>query len=97
VLALVDLAAGGLKQKSKSFNVPGGTFEEQTAKCKKGQEAVAGGFLSADPDVIPRDFVREGKRKWRLRSNNLNASDPGTEATVDVICAKPRFGLKRSR
>ena len=88
------LASAAIKEKSKSFTVPGGTTAEETVKCKRGQEAVAGGFLSASNDVIPRDFVREGKRRWRLRSNNLNASDPGSEATVDVICAKPRFGLK---
>jgi hypothetical protein len=93
-LMVSGVATGGLKEKSTSFNVPGGTFEEGTAKCKHGREAVAGGFLAANEDVIPRDFVREGKRQWRLRSNNLNSSDPGTEATVQVLCAKPRFGLK---
>jgi hypothetical protein len=96
LLAVAGLASGGpLKEKSTTFTVPGGQSADGTAKCKKGQEAVAGGFEvqgEGNQTTVALDLHREGKRKWHLGAQNGTMGD--SSATVYVYCDKSEPGLK---
>jgi hypothetical protein len=100
LLATGGFAAGALKEKSRTFTVSSGAAGEGTAKCKKGQEAVAGGFFGpadfvADPHlVVPFDSSRAGKRKWRYRAFSLSVGDD--QASTYAYCDpdKPRLKAK---
>jgi hypothetical protein len=98
VLGLGGFASAKLKEKSTTFTVPGEATGEGSAKCKKGQEAVSGGFF--DPIefgvdfrlVLPFDSARAGKRKWRHRAINVTTDDD--EATVYAYCDPAKRELK---
>jgi hypothetical protein len=95
--ALVPVAAtagAALKQKAVEFAVPADTETEETAKCKRGQEAVAGGFF-VDPSpmggVFPTfESQRVGKRGWNYRLYSF----PEADAAVYAYCDKREPGLK---
>jgi hypothetical protein len=89
VEAYCDTDKPGLKTKTKST----ATIEfledaSATAKCRKGSEAVWGGFDSPNLSI---GSSREGKRKWTASS--VNYDDPAP-LTVYVYCDKSEPGLK---
>jgi hypothetical protein len=96
VLALGGLASGKLKERSVSFQAEG--FGEGTASCKRGQEAVAGGFfvnLADGPSAtFLFDSLREGKRDWRLHLYGFSLGGDPVQATAYAYCDKKKPGLK---
>jgi hypothetical protein len=94
-LAISGPAAAKLKEKSTTFTVPAMVVQptDGAATCKRGQEAVAGGFF-ADPDVLGTllefDSLREGKRSWSFQLYEGS----GGEATAYAYCDKREPGLK---
>jgi hypothetical protein len=102
VLAVSGLAVakpgGALKERSSSFTVQG--FGEGTAKCKRGQQAVGGGFYverGEDDGAGSLASERQGKRGWRFRLwANENPNDAGLDASAYVYCAKKRKLVTRS-
>jgi hypothetical protein len=95
VLAIAGVAGGaGLKKKAVDFPVPGDTEAQETAKCKRGQEAVAGGFFLdaiTSSTVLPTfESQRAGTRRWTYRLY----SGVDTEASVYAYCDKSEPGLK---
>jgi hypothetical protein len=91
------VASGKLKEKSTTFTVPAEATAEGAAKCKKGQEAVSGGFL--DPIdffgghvVLPYDSTRASKRKWSHHALNVTIDDD--RATVYAYCDPDQPHLK---
>ena len=81
--------------KEKSSEVPFDsetTTASATAKCKRGSEAVSGGF-SSDPQFPPNAVAlrRDGKRRWTASA--INPGSTGT-FTAFVYCDKSEPGLK---
>lgn len=103
VLAGATLASGAaLKEKSVGFAVAGPDgIADGTAKCKRKQTAVSGGFFNdlgvagTNPQVIALDSTRQGKRGWRLEATNV--SDPDGTATAYVYCSKKKRKLTTVR
>lgn len=92
-------SAGALKERSVGLGEfePGDPFREATARCERGQRAVAGGFSEEiDPPLlaIPLDSTRDGKRGWRHRAG----ANEGASATAYVYCDKhgPKLKTKSS-
>jgi hypothetical protein len=91
--AYCDKSEPGLKTKSSTVSL--GNFENgsATAKCKRGSEAVSGGFSSPEvtaagfpgPAVIVHESQREGKRKWTASGR---AGAGGGSLTVYAYCEK---------
>jgi hypothetical protein len=94
VVAVAGTAGAALKQKSVEFTVAADQETEETAKCKRGQGAVAGGFFvetDGSGGLLPTfESQRDGKRGWNYR---LYSSD-ATEATVYAYCDKHEPELK---
>jgi hypothetical protein len=92
--ALVVATTGGaaLKTKSASVELEANEMGSATAQCKRGTEAVSGGFEMPEFSGV-FEAVRAGKRKWTItgRSGGLEA---GT-LTAFVYCDKSRPGLKK--
>jgi hypothetical protein len=94
-LAVAGLAsAAKLKEKSTTFTISGDEEpSEGTATCKRGQEAVAGGYFVEPAEFgtpLVFDSTREGKRGW---TTELFQSEAG-EATAYAYCDKREPGLK---
>jgi hypothetical protein len=104
-LAAMGASAGALKTKSASTTIAGGQDGSATAKCKKGSEAVSGGFEGpgfvppidsvAGPAVFSFESLRDGKRKLTAVAHN-SGGDPG-ELIANVYCDKDKPGLKTRR
>src|SRR5918994_2251551 len=102
LLIVVSAGAGALKTKSASTTIAAGADGSVTAKCKKGSEAVSGGFESpgfvfpfdsiAGPSNFSFESRREGRRKLVASAHN-SGSDPGTLIS-DAYCDKDKPGLK---
>jgi hypothetical protein len=105
LLAGLLLLAGGavasakLKEKSTTFAIPADSTGEGAAKCKKGQEAVSGGFFDpinffTGPFTLPLDLVRSGRREWSHRAHTFSSDDE--QATVYAYCDSnsPRLKAK---
>jgi hypothetical protein len=104
-VAMVSVASGALKTKSASTTVgDDNDAGSATAKCKRGSEAVSGGFDNPnfDPDfsiITPGAAIfnikseREGRRKWSATGQNAG-TDPG-ELVAYAYCDKKEPGLKR--
>jgi hypothetical protein len=104
-LTMASMAGGALKTKSASTTIGASPDAgAATAKCKKGSEAVSGGFDNPDfdPDFSPVTpgaaifnitSAREGKRKWSATGEN-SGTDPG-ELIAYAYCDKKEPGLKR--
>jgi hypothetical protein len=93
LVAIAGTAGASLKQKSADFTADANEETEETATCKRGQEAVAGGFfVDADAgQVLPTfESQREGKRGWTYRLY----SGVETEAAAYAYCDKSEPGLK---
>jgi hypothetical protein len=94
LVAIVGTAGAALKQKAVEFRAEADTETEETAKCKRGQEAVGGGFF-VDPSpmggVLPAfESQRVGKRGWNYRLYSFLEAD----AAVYAYCDKREPGLK---
>jgi hypothetical protein len=95
--AYCDGGVGKLKAKSKSATLGPDELDVVKAKCKRGTEAVAGGFDAPDPEG-PADYVtvvsskRGGKRAWKTKFFN-GFLDP-REVSTEVYCVKGASGLK---
>jgi hypothetical protein len=93
-LAASGATAGkGVKTASDSESIgPVPDTASPTAKCKRGTQAVSGGFASDDLDltgpgttvVLPHTSAREGKREWN--TTGLNLGDEGTTVTAYAYC-----------
>jgi hypothetical protein len=93
--ALVVLAASasaGLKEKSSSVELGASEAGSATAQCKRGSEAVAGGFELPPDFSAAFDAVRAGKRKWTAEGRT--GSTPGS-LTAFVYCDRSEPGLKK--
>ena len=86
--AIAGTAGAALKQKSVEFTVDG--EGEEVAKCKRGQEAVAGGFFTPEPVLPAFESTRDGKRGWSYRLY----AEGDVPATAYVYCDKREPGLK---
>jgi len=101
-VAYCDRDQPGLKGTSASTEVAFLDDESVTAKCRRGSEAVWGGFKDtaaqpAELPILPLGSSREGKRKWTASGVKFGAPDPST-LTVFAYCDKSEPGLKtRSR
>jgi hypothetical protein len=84
-------ASKGLKERSVAFSVDG--FGEDTAECKSGEEAVAGGFSGPPGGIVPQVSGREGKRAWRTR---VYSGGSPADVIGYVYCDKkePRLKVK---
>jgi hypothetical protein len=101
LLIVVSASAGALKTKSASTTIAGGGDGSATAQCKKGSEAVSGGFAGpgfvlpfdsvAGPAIFTFESRRDGKRGVLASAHNSGA-DPGTLIT-HAYCdsEKPRL------
>jgi hypothetical protein len=92
VFAYCDKDEPGLKPKQGSTSVDTDEVGTATAKCRKGREAISGGFFAPggfDLDVGSEIYLyeshRKGKRKWT--ASGLNQGDPAT-LTVFAYCEK---------
>jgi hypothetical protein len=82
--------AAALKTKSASTEIESGESGSATAKCKRGSEAVSGGFDAAtNAEVI--ESSRAGKREWTAAGR---AGGGGATFTVSAYCDKSEPGLK---
>jgi hypothetical protein len=100
-VASASIAGGALKTKSASTTIAPGADGSATAKCKRGSEAVSGGFKSPGfipppsvgaPQAYVEDSTREGKRKVTALAHN---SGGGTGTfIVEAYCDKNKPGLK---
>jgi hypothetical protein len=88
-LAMSGLASGKLKERSVAFTIDG--FGETTAACKRGQEAVAGGFSGPAGGIVPYASARDGGKGWRTR---LYSGGTPANVTAYVYCDKKEPGLK---
>jgi hypothetical protein len=97
LVAIAGAAGAALKEKSAEFTVEAGEETEGAASCKRGQEAVAGGFFletDSSGSVLPNfESQREGKRGWTYRLYSFEE----TEATVYAYCDKKEPELKAKR
>jgi hypothetical protein len=101
-LAAIGASAVALKTRSASTTIAPADDGSSTAKCKRGSEAVSGGFESpgfvppldsvAGPAVFSFESRREGKRKIAASAQN-SGSDPG-ELISDAYCDKDPPGLR---
>jgi hypothetical protein len=88
---------GKLKAKSKSATLDPDELDVVKAKCRRGSEAVAGGFDVPDPEG-PADYVtvvsskRGGKRAWKTKF--FNGFLDSREVTTEVYCLEGKAGLK---
>jgi hypothetical protein len=55
LIATAAIAGGALKEKSATTSIAAGDEGEATAKCKRGSEAVSGGFSLPDFDI---DYIQ---------------------------------------
>jgi hypothetical protein len=92
VYVYCDKSEPGLKTKSKSTTIGHDQIGTATAKCKKGSEAVSGGYFAPggfDQDVGSEIYFyeshRKGKRKWT--ASGLNQGDPA-KLTAFAYCRK---------
>jgi hypothetical protein len=101
IAGLAAVAAGGLKTKSATTSIAAGDEGAATAKCKRGSEAVSGGF--AIPDFDPNyiggaiwtiDSHREGKRGWTSSGHNYSGGGGPGHLDVFAYCDKSEPGLK---
>lgn len=68
-----------------------------TAKCKRGQSAVSGGFANGSPDdpgVHPSTSRRGGQRRWTVSGPNLSGS---TETLVAYVHCAADGGLSQKK
>jgi hypothetical protein len=93
-------AASGLKTKSKSVEVAGTEVASPTAKCKRGQRPLSGGFAApvfdssfVEPAILLYESIKAGRRGWRVSGQNAGAA-PGT-LTAYAYCARHK-ALKKS-
>jgi hypothetical protein len=95
--AYCDKSEPGLKAKSSETAIGTDLVESTSAKCKKGTEAVSGGFDNPDfdptydttgdgPGIYPYESRREGKRTWSGSAYN-DGESTGTFA-VFAYCAE---------
>ena len=73
-----------LQTKSKSKTIAADTNGAATAKCKRGSEAVSGGFAAPGLDptftersILPFTSKRKGHRKWKTRGYNFANTQSG--------------------
>jgi hypothetical protein len=84
-----------LKVRTATQNVEPSSGVTVTARCKKGGEAVSGGFAGvAVDDMTPFSSHREGKRKWTVKAFNFD-SDETFILTTLAYCAEDQLGLKK--
>ncbi len=83
----------GPKLKTKSASAVLGDMEEEpttiVARCRRGQEAVSGGFDMPDTEALVTSSKREGKRRWAVTV----IGGPGTYKAF-AYCDKSEPGLK---
>jgi hypothetical protein len=93
--AYCDKREPGLKTKAASEKLAG-TFDEPqsvVARCKQGQEAVAGGFEAPFTELSVIASKRAGKRSWEAQF----VGPPGAEVTAIAYCDKKEPGLKEKQ
>jgi hypothetical protein len=100
VVAMAGPSGAGLKTKSASTAIEVDDQSAASAQCKRGSEAVSGGFdvtpfdVNYDDGTIwPIDSRRRGKRKWTSSGHNYALSGNG-ELTSFAYCDKSEPGLK---
>lgn len=83
-----------LKTKSASVTLGADELGSATAKCRRGREAVSGGYLQPDgfstsggSEIYFFESYRVGKRKWT--ASGVNSGDPAT-LTAYAYCEKKR-------
>jgi hypothetical protein len=90
--SLATLAGGALKTKSSSTTIQPDEIGSATAKCKRGSEAVSGGFESdvSQTNVFTTQSKRDGKRSWTASAGPISGT---TTLTVFAYCdpSKPRL------
>jgi hypothetical protein len=106
IAGLSAIAGGALKEKSASTTITtDDQFDSATAKCKRGSEAVSGGFegtnyqAGSQPQLLPIDSTRVGKRRWTSAGAfDLSAGATSGEFTAYAYCdeSKPRLKTKSS-
>jgi phage terminase large subunit-like protein len=91
VYAYCDKSEPGLKTKAKSTTIGHDQVGTATAKCKRGSEAVSGGYfapggfdLDVGSEIYFYESHRKGKRKWT--ASGLNQGDPA-KLTTFAYCA----------
>lgn len=94
LVAIAGTEGAALKQKAVEFTAEADSETEETAHCKRGHEAVAGGFF-VDPSpmggILPTfESQRVGKRGWNYRVYSFEEVD----AAVYAYCDKRKPGLK---
>jgi hypothetical protein len=84
-----------LKVRSASKTLGDDDDTSVSARCKKGGEAVSGGFVTGDfenEELQPYESRRTGKRRWTVSATNFG---PGAnELTAIAYCAQHKLGLK---
>jgi phage terminase large subunit-like protein len=92
VYVYCDKGEPGLKTKEASTTVGADEIGSATARCRKGSEAVSGGYfapggfdLDVGSEIYFYESFRKGKRKWT--ASGLNLGDPAT-LTVFAYCEK---------
>jgi hypothetical protein len=93
--AYCDKAEPKLKKASTTVTVEDESTATATAKCKRGSEAVAGGYASDDPapNFHPFRSNRDGKRKWTVEVYKF-FTGTDSELTVFAYCDKREPKLK---
>jgi hypothetical protein len=85
-----DKKEPGLKTKEATDSVTTIYGNLVTARCKRGQEAVSGGFDLPLSEAVVIASKRTGTRGWTVEL----VAAPGTEITVFAYCDKREPGLK---
>jgi hypothetical protein len=86
--AAVTLGAEEPKEKTKTTTVPGNGPGFVAAKCKRGTQAISGGFeteydtISHEPNVQIHESRRKGRRTWVAEAWNIPPGAPGALSSV---------------
>jgi hypothetical protein len=97
LLAIAGSAVGGaVKTKSKTTAIPDDGSATATAKCKRGEKVVSGGFDadfdSNDTTVVLFESRKTGGRKWTASAGNRDTGS--AQLNTFAYCSESLGGLK---
>jgi hypothetical protein len=87
-----------IRVRSKRVPVPPASYRSVTAKCRRGSEAIAGGFaanrFSASSELITVTSRRKGKRGWKVGAFNAAGPPTGASSPLTAYAYCERSGPK---
>jgi hypothetical protein len=97
-LAYCAKPSHAIRVRSKRVQVPPLSYRSTTAKCRRGSEAIAGGFaansFSPNSGVITVTSRRKGKRGWKVGGFNVAGPPTGASSPLTAYAYCERSGPK---